>query len=251
MLAPFATQLPLHIRTAPRPLMVPTNGLLRHLVLAVHRCLLPTPICEKGSNCQGGQTCDRTLRPKRLCQPPACPVFCPACLTSRKPWTCAHARICAQAYYANHLPTVKAMILSAITADGSDPGLKSLAGNRLHCGLLTICLLRHLGLAARRCLLTTPENGLNCQGAETCESTLHPRRLCQPPGCVAADGPKMSPRGPDCLSNRRPWTCVHTRLCARASYANRLPMVQAMMPMNLLTATTANESDPWAAQSWG
>ena len=179
---------------------------------------------------------------RRLCQPPACLVFCLACLTSREPWTCTHARICAQARYANHLPTVKAMILSASAANGSDPWLHSPASNRPHSGLPTTCLLRHLGLPARRCLLSTPicGNCLNCQGAETCERPLHPKRLCQPPGCVAADGAKMSPCGPDCLNSRRPSKCVHTGLCARARYANRLPTVQAMMPMNLLSATTAN-----------
>jgi hypothetical protein len=74
-------------------------------------------------------------------------------------------------------PTVEAMmpmIPSAITANGSDPGLNSSAGNRPHCGLPTTCLLRHFGLPVRRCLLTTPicGNGSNCQGAETCEWAL-------------------------------------------------------------------------------
>jgi hypothetical protein len=220
--------------------MVPTNCLLRHSVLAVHRCLLTTSMCEKGSSCCGGQTCDRTLRPKA-----AVPTTYMACLTSREPWTCTHARICAQACHANHLPTVKGMILSAIAANGSDPRLHSPAVNRLHSGLPTTCLLRHLGLPARRCLLTTTlcENGLNCQGAEACERPLRPKRLCQPPGCVAADSAKMSPCGPDCLNSRRPWKFVHTGLCARARHANRLPTVQAMMPMNLLTATTANGTE--------
>jgi hypothetical protein len=173
--------------------------------------------------------------PRRLCQPPACPVFCLACLTSREPRTCTHARICTQACYANHLPTVKAMILSAIAVNGSDPWLHSPADDRPHGGLPTACLLRHFGLPARRYLLTTPicENGLNCQGAETCERLLDPKRLCQPPGCVAADGAKMSPCGPDCMNSRRPWKCVHTALCARAHYANRLPTVQAMCPSSL------------------
>jgi hypothetical protein len=105
--------------------------------------------------------------PRRLCQPPACSLFCLACLTSREPWTCTHARMCAQACYANHLPTVEAMILSAIAANGSDPWQHSPAGDRPHGGLPTACLLRHLGLPARRYLLTTPicENALNCQGA--------------------------------------------------------------------------------------
>jgi hypothetical protein len=206
--------------------MEPNKCLLRHLALAVHRCLLTTPMCEKGSNCQGAETCDRTLRPKRLCQPPACPVACLAGLASREPWTCTHARTCAQACYANDLLTVEAMIFflvhkkrivlvlvmwshsrallvlstlflialsrpigvrtsptveammpmipSAITANGSDPGLNSSAGNRPHCGLPTTCLLRHFGLPVRRCLLTTPicGNGSNCQGAETCEWAL-------------------------------------------------------------------------------
>jgi hypothetical protein len=199
----------------------------------VHRCLLTTPMCEKSFSCQGAETCDRSLRPKRLCQPPACPVACLARLASREPWTCTHARICAQARYGNDLPNVEAMmpmIQSAITANGSDPGLNSLQVTDRTVGCQ---------LPARRCLLTTPicENGLNCQGAETCE-----RPLCQPPGCVTADGAKMSPCGPDCLNSRRPWKCVHTGLCARARYANRLrlPAVQAMMPMNLPTATTAN-----------
>ena len=165
--------------------MEPTKCLLRHLVLAVHRCLLTTPMCEKGSNCQGAETCDRTLRSKRLCQPPACPVACLARLASREPRTCTHARICAQACYANDLLTVEAMmpmIPSAITANGSDPGLNSSAGNRPHCGLPTTCLLRHFGLPVRRCLLTTPMcgNGSNCQGAETCEYALRPKQLCQP-----------------------------------------------------------------------
>ena len=63
---------PLHTQTAPRLLMVPTNCLLRHLGMAVQRYLLTTPTCENGSNCQGAGTCERTLRPKWLCQPPAC-----------------------------------------------------------------------------------------------------------------------------------------------------------------------------------
>ena len=149
----------------------------------------PCPSCQKVPTVTG--LCDL----RRLCQPPACPVFCLACLTSREPWTCTHAGICAQACYANHLPTVKAMILSAIAANGSDPRLHSPAGNRPHNGLPTTCLLRHLGLPARRCLLTKPicGNGLNCQGAETCEWALRPKQLCQPSGCVAADGPKMPP----------------------------------------------------------
>ena len=236
--------------------MEPTKCLLRHLVLAVHRCLLTTPMCEKGSNCQGTETCDSTLRPKRLCQPPACPVACLARPASREPWTCTHARVCAQACYANDLLTVDAMmpmIPSAITANGSDLGLNSPAGSRPHCGLPTTCLLRHLGLPVQRCLLTTPmcENGSTCQGAETCEWALRPKQLCQPSGCVAADGPKMPPRGQDGLNSRTPRKCVHTRLCARAFYANRLPALQAVMPMTLPTANTANGSDPWAGQSWG
>ena len=62
---------------------------------------------------------------------------------------------------------------------------------------------------------------------------------------------RRPPRGQDGLNSRRPRKCVHTRLCARACYANRLPALQAMMPMNLPTATTVNGSDPWAEQSWG
>jgi hypothetical protein len=61
-----------HRETAPRLLMVPTNCLLRHLGIAVQRYLLTTPTCENGSNCKGAGTCERTLRPKWLCQPPAC-----------------------------------------------------------------------------------------------------------------------------------------------------------------------------------
>jgi hypothetical protein len=157
--------------------MEPTKCLLRHLVLAVHRCLLTTPMCEKGSNCQGAETCDRTLRPKRLCQPPACPVACLARLASREPWTCTQARVRAQACWANDLLTVEAMmpmIPSAITANGSDPWLNSSTSNRPHCGLPTTCLLRHFELPVRRCLLTTPMcgNGSNCQGAETCKLAL-------------------------------------------------------------------------------
>ena len=63
---------PLHIQRAPRLLMVPTNCLLRHLGMAVQRYLLTTPTCENGSDCEGAGTCERTLRPKWLCQPPAC-----------------------------------------------------------------------------------------------------------------------------------------------------------------------------------
>jgi hypothetical protein len=202
---------------------------------------------KKVPTVRGSRLVTGLCAPRRLCQPPACPVFCLACLTSRKPLTCTHARICAQACHANHLPTVKAMILSAIAASGSDPRLHSPAGNRPHSGLPTTCLLRHLGLPARRCSLTNPicENCLNCQGVETCERPLHPKRLCQPPGCVAAHGAKMSPCGPDCLNSRGPWKCVHTRLCARARYANRLPTVQAMMPMNLVTATTGKRTEDY------
>jgi hypothetical protein len=89
------------------------------------------------------------------------------------------------------------------------------------------------------------------QGVETCERAVRPKQLCQLSGCVAADGPKMTSRGQDGLNSRRLRTCMHTRLCARACYANRLPALQAMMPMNLLTATTANGSDPWAEQFLG
>ena len=87
------------------------------------------------------------------------------------------------------------MIPSAITANRSDPGLNSPTGNRPHCGLPTTCLLRHFDLPVRRWLLTTPMcgNGSNCQGGQTCEWALRPKQLCQPSGCVAADGPKMPP----------------------------------------------------------
>jgi hypothetical protein len=163
--------------------MEPTKCLLRHLVLAVHRCLLTTPMCEKGSNCQGTETCDRTLRPKRLCQPPACPVACLARPASREPWTCTHARVCAQACYANDLLTVDAMmpmIPSAITANASDLGLNSPAGNRPHCGLPTPCLLRHFGLPVQRCLLTTPM----CKNVRTVKGRRLANGPCAPSSCA-------------------------------------------------------------------
>ena len=128
----------------------------------------------------------RPLHPRHpnwLCQPPACVAAnsakmspcAPDCLNSRVPQVSDTANgtedsaaspghtstnLC-PSHYANHLPTVQAMILSAIAANGSDPGLHRTAG------------------------------------AGTCERPLHPQhpnRLCQPPARVAADGHEMPPR---------------------------------------------------------
>jgi hypothetical protein len=138
---------------------------------------------RKRFNCQGTEACDRTLRPKWLCQPPACPVACLARPASREPWTCTHARICAQACYANDWLTVDAMmpmIPSAITANGSDLGLNSPAGNRPHCGLPTTCLLRHFGLPVQRCLLTTPM----CKNVRTVKGRRLANGPCAPSSCA-------------------------------------------------------------------
>jgi hypothetical protein len=49
----------------------------------------PHPCAKKVPTVFGGRLVTGLCAPRRLCQPPACPVFCLACLTSREP---GHAR---------------------------------------------------------------------------------------------------------------------------------------------------------------